>query len=67
MSKGSNSKKQIGVDEKKVLTELQKNARESVDKLSERCGFSRQMISGIIERLEENKTIWGYNVVMDIR
>lgn len=61
MSKGS--KKQIGVDERMVIAELQRNAKVSIDK----CGFSRQRIWGIIERLEENETIWGYNVVMDIR
>ena len=56
MSKGSNSKKQIGVDERMVIADLQKNAKVSIGK----CGFSRQRISGVIERLEENKTIWGY-------
>jgi len=63
MSKGS--KKQIDVDERMVIADLQKNARESFDKLSERCGCSRQRAGRIIKRLEENNTIWGYHAVVD--
>ncbi len=64
MSKKS-SKKQIDVDEKKVLTELQKNCRVIIDKLSKRCGFSRQRARRIIKQLEENNTIWGHHAVVD--
>ena len=63
MSKSS--KKQIDVDERMVIAELQKNARKSVDKLSERCGCSRQRASRIIKQLEENNTIWDYHAVVD--
>ena len=57
------SKKQI--DKRKVIADLQKNARESMVVIAERCGLSRQRVWRIIERLEENKTIWGYNVIVD--
>ena len=63
MSKGS--KKQIDMEERKAIADLQKNSRESVDKLSERCNFSRQRADRIIKRLEENNTIWGYHAVVD--
>lgn len=57
------SKKQI--DERKVIAELQKNAKESMFVIAEKCGLSRQRVWRIIERLEKNKTIWGYNVMID--
>lgn len=56
-------KKQIA--ERKVIAELQKNARESMVVIAEKCGLSRQRVWRIIERLEENKTIWRYNAVVD--
>ena len=59
------SKKQIDADEKKVIRELQKNSKESIDKIAKKCEFSRQKVWRIIKRLEKNKTIWGYNVVVD--
>lgn len=59
------SKQQIDKDEKKVIAELQINARESTDKIAKKCGFSRQKIWRIIKRLEKNKTIWGYCTVVD--
>jgi len=59
------SKKQIDEDEKKIIAELQKNSKESIDKIAKRCGFSRQKVWRVIKRLEKNKTIWGYNVVVD--
>ena len=60
-----NSKKQIDIDEKKVITELQQNAKESIDIIAKKCGFSRQKVWRIIKRLEKNKTIWGYHAVID--
>ena len=63
MSKSS--QKQIENDEKEVIRELQKNSKESIDKLAKNCGFSRQKVWRIIKRLEENKTIWGYHAVVD--
>ena len=59
------SKKQIDEDEKKVIRELQRNSKESIDKLAKKCGFSRQKVWRIIKRLENNKTIWGYHAVVD--
>ena len=57
--------KQIKEDEKKILAELQKNSRKSVDSIAEKCGFSRQKVWRLMNRLEENKTIWGYGAVVD--
>jgi len=59
------SKEQIDADEKKILWELQKNSKESIDKIAKKCGFSRQKVWRIIKRLENNKTIWGYHAVVD--
>jgi Lrp/AsnC family transcriptional regulator len=60
-----NSRKQIDQDEKKVIAQLQKNAKESIDVIAKKCGFSRQKVWRIIKRLEKNKTIWGYHAVID--
>ena len=59
------SAKQIDRDEKKVIFELQKNSKESIDAIAKKCGFSRQKVWRIIKRLEKNKTIWGYHAVVD--
>jgi len=59
------SRKQIDDDEKKVIAELQKNSKESIDKIAKKCNFSRQKVWRIIKRLEKNKTIWGYHAVID--
>ena len=58
------SKKQIYEDELKVIVELQKNAKENIDIISKKCGYSRQKVWRIIKRLEEDKTIWGYTAVV---
>ena len=60
-----NSREQIDTDEKKVIKELQKNSKESIDKIAKKCGFSRQKVWRIIKKLEKNKTIWGYYAVVD--
>jgi DNA-binding Lrp family transcriptional regulator len=59
------SMKQIENDEMKIIHELQKNARESIDKIAERCDFSRQKVWRIMNKLEENHKIWGYSAVID--
>jgi len=59
------SKKQIDDDEKVVVQKLQKNSKESIDKIAKKCGFSRQKVWRIIKRLEKNKTIWGYHAIVD--
>ena len=60
-----NGKKQTYEDEKKVIAELQKNARESINKIAENCGFSYQKVGRVIHNLEENKKIWGCYAVVD--
>ena len=59
------SKTQVEKDEKKVLIELQSHAKESIDTLAKRCGFSGPKIRRIIKNLEDNGTIWGYHAVTD--
>lgn len=59
------SRKQIDLDEKKVIAELQKNAKESIDVIAKKCGFSRQKVWRIIKRLEDSKSIWTYHAVID--
>lgn len=59
------SKEQIVVDEIKVVSELKKNSKNSIDNIAKACGCSRQKVWRIIKRLEENKTIWGYQAVVD--
>jgi DNA-binding Lrp family transcriptional regulator len=49
----------------KVLQYLERHAKENLDDLAKKCGFSRQKISRIIKQLEEKKTIWGYTAVTD--
>ncbi len=59
------SKKQIYEDELKVIAVLQKNAKENIESIAKKCGFSRQKVWGIIKGLEENKTIWGYAAIVN--
>ena len=59
------SKEKIMDDERKVIRELKKNAKESIDSIGKNCDFSRQKVWRIIKRLEENGTIWGYSSVIN--
>ena len=59
------SVERIQTDEMKVLQYLERHAKENIDELAKKCGFSRQKISRIIKQLEEKKTIWGYIAVTD--
>ncbi len=59
------SREQIADDEKKIIWELQKNSKESIDTIAKKCGFSRQKVWRVIKRLEKNKTIWGYSAIVD--
>lgn len=59
------SKTQIDADEKKFLKILQQNTDDSIENIARRCGFSRQKVWRIKKRLEKNKTIWGYNAVLN--
>jgi len=59
------SKNQHVLDRKKVLQELQYNAKDTIDQIAKRCGFSRQKVWRIIKQLEKEKAIWGYRAVAD--
>jgi DNA-binding Lrp family transcriptional regulator len=59
------SKKQILEDEAKVIKELLKSSGQSIEIIAKRCGFSRQKVWRIINRLEESHIIWGYTTVID--
>lgn len=60
-----NSKKQISMDEDRIINELKKNANKSINKIAEDCNFSRQKVWRIIKKLEKNKTIWSYGAIVD--
>ena len=59
------SKEQIEDDEKKIIAQLKTDPKRSINEISENCGFSRQKVWRVVKKLEEEKTIWGYNVVLD--
>jgi len=50
MSKSS--REQIDQDERKILSELVKNANENIDTIAKHCGFSRQKTWRMIKQLE---------------
>ncbi len=51
---------------KKLIQVLQQNAGDSVEQIAKKCGITHQKVGRIKKRLEKNKTIWGYNAVVDI-
>jgi len=59
------SKQQMYADDEKIIAELQKNSKQSIDALARNCGFSRQKVWRTIRRLEKEKTIWGYCAIVD--
>jgi DNA-binding Lrp family transcriptional regulator len=59
------SKKQINEDDKKFLSVYRKNSGDSIENIAKNCGFSKQKVGRIKKRLKKNKTIWGYNAVVD--
>jgi len=59
------SRQQIVEDEKKILSEIQKNANESIDTIAKHCKFSRQKVWRSIKRLEKDHIIWGYTAIVD--
>jgi len=63
MSKSSRN--QIELDEKKILSELMKNAKENIETIAKHCGFSRQKTWRMIKRLEASGLIWGYTAIFD--
>ena len=62
MSKSSND--QIKEDKKKVIQQLQMNARTSPHDIAKKLGFSRQKAWKLIKELEKENTIWGYNAIV---
>ena len=63
MSKSS--KNQMDQDEKKVLSELVKNANKKIETIAQLCRFSKQKTWRIIKRLEAKELIWGYTAIFD--
>jgi DNA-binding Lrp family transcriptional regulator len=59
------SKKQIYEDDKTFLKILRKNSGDNIENIAKKCGFSRQKLWRIKKRMEKDKTIWGYNAVID--
>jgi len=59
------SKTQVEKDELRVVMELQAHAKESIDDLAKKCGFSGPKLRRIIKNLEDSDTIWGYHAVTD--
>ena len=55
----------IKYDEKKVINEFQHNARENLERIGKKCGFSRQKVLRIIKKLEKENKIWGYSAIID--
>ena len=52
-------------ERRKILQILEQNAKESVDGIAKKCGFSSQKVGRIIRQLEQEHIIWGYSIVMD--
>ncbi len=60
-----NTEEQTQRDEKKLLSELIKNAKANIETIAEHCGLSRQKTKRLIKQLEATKLIWGYTAVFD--
>jgi DNA-binding Lrp family transcriptional regulator len=59
------SEETIVEDTRKILTELQKNAKENINTIAEHCGFTRQKVWRTIKQLEAKDQIWGYTAIFD--
>jgi DNA-binding Lrp family transcriptional regulator len=59
------SRDQMDRDEKKILSELVKNSKESIDMIAKHCGFSRQKTWRFIKQLEAKGLIWGYTAIFN--
>jgi len=59
------SREIIEQDERKLLFELVKNAKENLDTIAKNCGFSRQKAWRLIKQLEAQNLIWGYTAIFD--
>lgn len=52
-------------DEIEILNTMYAHAKDSIEELAKRSGFSRQKVWRIITKLEKEKVIWGYSTVID--
>jgi DNA-binding Lrp family transcriptional regulator len=59
------SKERLYIDEKTLLTELIKNARENISTIAKNTKFSTHKVRLMINQLEKNNTIWGYSTICD--
>jgi DNA-binding Lrp family transcriptional regulator len=53
------------VRELKVIQELRKNSKVSIETMAKICGVSRQKVYRIIKNLEGNQIIWGYTAIVN--
>lgn len=56
----------LDLKDKKILAEIEMNARISHSVLAKKVGLSKQVVKYRIEKLEENKIIEGYNALVDL-
>ena len=59
------NQEQIQKDNMRIIEELQKYSKNSIDTVAQQCGFSRQKVWRVIKNLEEKQVIWGYTTVVD--
>jgi DNA-binding Lrp family transcriptional regulator len=57
--------KQIEEDKQKIIQQLVNDPRQSPHEIAEQCGFSRQKVWRIMNKLDEENRIWGYTAVVD--
>jgi len=55
----------IEADEKKIIEQLIKDARQSPNEIAEKLDVSRQKIWRTIKKLEKENDIWGYTAVIN--
>ena len=63
----SKSKKVISKNDKKILDALVENSRQSMLEISEKTGLSRQTVQKILQKLEKDHVIWGYQPIVDVQ
>jgi DNA-binding Lrp family transcriptional regulator len=61
----ASNNKNISDEEKKIINELLKNAKENTTTIAKRCNVSDQKVRKTIHQLEENQLIWGYSAIID--
>ena len=55
----------LDLKDRKILYELEKNARVQISRIAKRIGLSKQLVSYKIKRLEKDKIIEGYHAIID--